>query len=420
MKHLPVDIHSFAKMIKDGYLYVDKTKQIANLFKRGERYFFLSRPRKFGKSLLLSTLKSLFLGEKELFQDLWLGKEEAFDWQKHPVIAFDFSLTEYATPEELKQGLMCRLDQCAKEYDVDISKGYSPKTKLELLVKGLAKINDVVFLVDEYDKPIFDHLHNPDQADAQREVLKSFYDGFKGLGSYMRCIFITGISKFSGLDNLHDISYDPRSADLVGYTEKEVIDNFSQHLDKCAEKNNTTYKQILKEVRHWYNSYQFSEEPTKVYNPYSIARFFQKQTFKNYWFASGTPTFLIEYLKKTPLELDDIEKRVFSIASLGTFIIHNAPLEALFFQAGYLTIKKYESEYNVYRLGFPNEEIRQSLSILQLGKLSAAEIKNPNLINQDRLEELEEHYDGLLAQEALKDREGAIPHDELKQLIDLS
>ncbi len=325
MKFLPSDINTFDKMIKEGYLYVDKTKQIAELFEQGRRYFFLSRPRRFGKSLLISTLESFFKGEKELFAHLWISKQPGITWQEHPIIKLDFSLAEYNTPEELKQGLIWMINRCAKKYGVDVSEGYSPKTKLVLLVEQLAQRNSVVFLVDEYDKPIVDHLHNKEKANAQREVLTSFFDGFKGLDQYMRCIFITGVSKFSktsifsGLNNLNEISYKPLAADLVGYTEEEIKNYFSPYLTECAENHNSSCTTLLEKVRKWYNGYRFSEKPLKVYNPYSITYFFLEKKFSNFWFDSGTPTFLVEHLKKHPFSLQDIQNKVFSLKTLGTF-----------------------------------------------------------------------------------------------------
>ncbi len=207
----------------------------------------------------------------------------------------------------------------------------------------------------------------------------------------MRCIFITGVSKFSktsifsGLNNLDEISYDPIAADLVGYTEQEVAKYYAPYLDVCSKNHNESCDEILQKVRHWYNGYQFSEKSVKIYNPYSITRFFQKQKFRNYWFASGTPTFLVEQLKKHPFNLQDIEKKVFSINTLGTFLIDNIPLETLFFQAGYLTIKEYKSKFDVYRLGLPNEEVKESLSVLQFGVLTGTEESDVyNLIYQLR------------------------------------
>lgn len=377
MKKLARDMSNFPTMIKEGYLYVDKTKQISNLFKGGDRYFFLSRPRRFGKSLLLSTLHSLFKGDKELFKDLWIGKQEDFEWREHPVIHLDFSLLSHKNPAELEKSLNYRLDKEALSHGIDISLAYNPKTKLELLVEGLSKKNSVVVLIDEYDKPILDHVHNPEVAYAQREVLKEFYDGFKGLDAYLRCIFITGVSKFSktsifsGLNNLVEISYEPEAADIVGYTEEEVEKNFKEFLKDYAAENKVPYADVLPKVKYWYNGYQFSERPLKVYNPYSLTYFLRRKKFRNYWFESGTPSFLIELLKKTPLKLREIESKMFTLSSLGTFGMIDISLEALLFYSGYLTIVEYSKKHDAYRLGYPNEEIRQSFSILESEALIA-------------------------------------------------
>ncbi len=385
-KQLPIDMSTFSRIIQEGYLYVDKTEQIARLFSAGKRYFFLSRPRRFGKSLLISTLKSLFLGEKELFADLWLGRQQEFNWQEHPVIHLDFSDADNHTAEELKISLGWMLDDSARQYGVELPKDYTPKAKLKWLVKELYKRNSVVVLIDEYDKPILDHLHNSAKANAQRAVLKNFYDGFKGLDNYMRCIFITGVSKFSkasifsGLNNLSEISYTPEGADIVGYTESELETFFSQYLEELAQKNNEPLKALKEKIKVWYNGYQFSAEPIKVYNPYSIAYLFSSNRFRNYWFESGTPTVLIEKLKKKPFELRDIENKAFNIAILGTFQVDDVPLETLFFQSGYLTIKDYDERYDIYHLTYPNAEIKQSMSILELGVLTGTD--TANVINQ--------------------------------------
>jgi hypothetical protein len=375
-KQLPIDMSTFSRIIKEGYLYIDKTEQIARLFTTGKRYFFLSRPRRFGKSLLISTLKSLFRGEKELFDDLWIGKQKDFKWQDYPVIHIDFSLAQYRTPEELEQSLNWMLDRCAKEYDITLSNIHTPKAKLVTLVEALAKLNTVVILIDEYDKPILDHLHDPAKANAQREVLKSFYDVFKGLDEYLRCIFITGVSKFaktsvfSGLNNLTELFYTPEGADLVGYTQNELETFFAQYIEDLASEQKESIDSIKEKIKHWYNGYQFSKKPIKIYNPYSIGYLFSNSRFENYWFESGTPTFLIEHLKRKPWTLRDVENKAFHIALLGTFQIDNIPLETLFFQSGYLTIKEYDEQYDVYRITYPNDEIRQSIGILELGVLT--------------------------------------------------
>lgn len=375
MKKLPIDISTFSKMINENFIYIDKTQAIYDLFAGGRRYFLLTRPRRFGKSLLISTLKELFLGNKELFKDLWIGKQKNFEWQSHPVIHLDFSDADNQTADELKISLGWMLDDIASQYGIKLPKAYTPRAKFKWLVKELYKKNSVVVLVDEYDKPILDHLHDKRKANAQRAVLKNFYDGFKGLDAYLRAVFITGVSKFSktsifsGLNNLDELSYESEGAQLVGYTESEIITHFKEHIADIAKAEKTTPQELLDKIRHWYNGYQFSRDPIKIYNPFSIVHFFHRKRFENWWFESGTPSFLIELLKKNPYELKDVESKGFSIASLGTFRIDNIPSITLFFQTGYLTIKEYDEHFNVFKLTYPNEEIRQSLALLELGQL---------------------------------------------------
>ncbi len=282
-------------MIQEGYLYVDKTYYIYSLFSSGQRNFFLSRPRRFGKSLLISTLKALFQGKKELFKDLWIGKQASFEWRKHSVIHLDFSNTDNETPQDLKISLSWMLDEIAQEYGLELPPQYSPKAKLRFLVKKLHSKNPVVVLIDEYDKPILDHIHNSKKANEQRETLKNFYDGFKGLDAYLRAIFITGVSKFSktsifsGLNNLDELSNEPAGAELVGYTQTEVIDYFSEYISEIARQEQQSFEQTLEKIGFWYDGYQFSKKPVKMYNPFSIIKLFSKKSFQNYWFESGTP-----------------------------------------------------------------------------------------------------------------------------------
>ncbi len=380
MKKLPIDVSTFSTMMDENYLYIDKTQAIYNLFAGGRRYFFLSRPRRFGKSLLISTLKELFLGKKEHFQDLWIGKQKDFDWQSHPIIHLDFSDADNQTAQELKISLGWMLDDVARQYGVKLPKRYTPKAKLKWLVKELSERNSVVVLVDEYDKPILDHLHDKRKANAQRVVLKNFYDGFKGLDAYLRAVFITGVSKFSktsifsGLNNLDELSYENEGALLVGYTEIEITTHFSKYIEEIAQAEKVSSEQLIEKIRYWYNGYQFSRDPIKIYNPFSIVHFFHRKRFENWWFETGTPSFLIELLKQNPYELKDVETKGFSIASLGTFRIDNIPAITLFFQTGYLTIKEYDEHYNVFKLTYPNEEIRQSLAVLELGVLAWQEV----------------------------------------------
>ncbi len=385
MKKLPLDISTFSRMIRENYIYVDKTQFIYDLFKGGQRYFFLSRPRRFGKSLLISTLKEIFLGNKELFKDLWLGNQKDFNWQKHPVIHLDFSNADTETATEFKISLGHMLDDVASQYKIDLSKRTTPKAKLTQLVTTLAQKNLVVILIDEYDKPILDHISNPKRADAQRIALKNFYDGFKGLDAYMRAIFITGVSKFSktsifsGLNNLNELSNDPKAAQLLGYTESELSIYFTEYLNQAAKDLHLRSDLLLEKIRYWYNGYQFSAKPIKVYNPYSIAHFCERKQFNNYWFETGTPSFLVELLKHNPDELKNIEQKAFTASTLGTFSIDQIPLITLLYQTGYITIREYDASYNVFKMDYPNEEVKQSLSVLEMGVLTNS--KMPHLEN---------------------------------------
>lgn len=367
-------------MVNEEYIYVDKTEAIYNLLKGGQRYFFLSRPRRFGKSLLISTLKELFLGRKELFKGLWISKQKDFNWQEHPVIHLDFSDADTETAAEFKISLGHMLDDIAEQHNIDISKRTSPKAKLKFLVTKLAEKNLVVILIDEYDKPILDHIGDPKRANAQRIVLKNFYDGFKGLDASMRAIFITGVSKFSktsifsGLNNLNELSNSPKAAELLGYTELELKTYFSQYLKAAAKELQMPLDQLLERIRYWYNGYQFSSAPIKVYNPYSIAHFCERKQFNNFWFETGTPSFLLELLGKHEHELKELDNNAFTSATLGTFSIDQIPLVTLLYQTGYLTIKEYDPHYNVFKMGYPNEEVKQAMSVLEMGVLTKTNV----------------------------------------------
>lgn len=376
MKHLPLDISTFSTMIREGYLYVDKTEHIYNLFLKGRRFFFLSRPRRFGKSLLVSTLKELFQGNQSLFEDLWIVKHGNWDWIQYPVIHIDFSNIAYDSASKLEMSLQWTLDQIAQLHNVDISQGFDLKSKLKLLVEKLSLSAKVVVLIDEYDKPIIDNLDDIRKAQDQRKVLKSFYDGFKGLDAHLKALFITGVSKFSkasvfsGLNNLNDITNESLAAELVGYTEAELRTYFESNIVSTATKFGTSPTALLEKIRTWYNGYQFSIEPIKVYNPLSIVYFFSNQRFENYWIETGTSSFLIDLLKKNKNSWTRIEEEAYKRVTLGSFAIDKLPLVTLLYQTGYLTIKEYDEKFDMYRLGYPNEEVRQSLLILEMSVLT--------------------------------------------------
>ncbi len=364
MKHLPIGIQEFEIVIDDKYLYVDKTEQIYHFITKS-RYYFLARPRRFGKSLLVSTLKEIFLGNKHLFKDLWIGKSD-YDWDAHPVIHIDFSGVEHGTIEELKKDLSWTLSLIAQDHGLDIPSTPSIQAQLKLLVRQLARKyrpHRVVILVDEYDYPILSHLHDIKSAQEKQAFLRSFYSAIKSLNSYIHFVFVTGVSKFSrtsvfsGLNNLKDITNTSQGASLLGYTQKEVEFYFQEHIEKIAHQQKSNAAAIIEDVRLWYNGYRFSKEETYVYNPYSVLLYLDSGEIENYWFESGTPTFLITIIRQKYRSLKNVERGKVSVSSLGTFNIENIPLITILFQAGYLTIKDYNHKTRKFTLGSPNQEV---------------------------------------------------------------
>jgi hypothetical protein len=374
MRYLPVDMSTFSTMIKGDYIYVDKTEFIYHLFKKGApRYYFLSRPRRFGKTLLISTLKELFLGNKDLFKGLWIEKSD-YQWDQHPVISLDFGGIPHRSLEQLEENLNGELDIIARHYGLVLEQR-SPESKFKRLIQQLAERNSVVVLIDEYDKPILDHISDMPEVLRQRNLLKSFYDILKSVDAHLRAIFITGVSKFtqtslfSGLNNLSDISFGFQAATLVGYTEEEIEKYFEPFIALFAREAHRDIRLIKEEMRAWYNGYLFSGKKgtEKVYNPFSILKYLQNRSKKNYWFQSGTPSFLVELIKRDYEAGEDfkgLDNTTLSEESLGAFDLNRKiPLTTMLFQAGYLTIKSYHEELRAYTLTYPNEEVKISLAI---------------------------------------------------------
>jgi len=365
-KELPIDISAFEKLIKSNCIYVDKTRHIYDLFKGSGHYYFLSRPRRFGKSLLISTLKEVFSGKKELFRELKIEKTD-WAWQQHPIIYLDFGTIAHQNSEDLKQSLHHRLDIIAHDYKVQLVPGLTLEDKLTSLVTALNTLNTVVLLIDEYDKPLIDHIIDLDMAEKNRNVLKSFYDCVKGLDEYFRAIFITGVSKFSkvtifsGLNNLNDISEDPLAATLLGYTQEELEYYFIDYIKAYGKITGTEKSMVLDTMKQFYNGYRFSKLEIRVYNPFSTGYFLHKQEFANYWAKSGNPAFLIKLLKARYESMDDLTNITVKADNLGPFDVDNIPLIPLLYQAGYLTIKDafYEGVKLYFKLDYPNHEIRE-------------------------------------------------------------
>jgi len=360
MRKYPIGIQSFKEIREDKYLYVDKTRLIHTLIESG-KYFFLSRPRRFGKSLLISTIKEIFSGRKDLFKDLWI--ENQWNWdRRHPVIHLRFSKMPYELIG-LELAIRQELDRLANELGFSLIETNIKDKFTELISKAGAN-ERVVILIDEYDKPIIDFLDDVSKAEENRAIFRSFYSVLKDADEYIRFLLITGVSRFSkvsifsGLNNIEDISLAESMNDLVGITQVELETNFRQELDALALKFEVGHKEILEETKYWYNGYSWTGKHT-LYNPFSLLLLFKQQRFDNFWFETGTPTFLVKALKKQrQYEFDRVKA---TLTELGSFDLENPVSEALLFQTGYLTIKTYYPKSGMCELGYPNKEVENSL-----------------------------------------------------------
>ena len=367
MLKMPIGIQTLSEIINNGYLYVDKTKYVYNLINTG-KYYFYARPRRFGKSLTCSTLESIFNGDKELFKGLWIYNAD-WKWEKHPIIKLSFTGIGHENPEDMEKHLFYRLQEIAKEYNIKEEKAFSSKTLFSFLVKQLSKKNKVVLLIDEYDKPIIDHLDNKELADKMRKALSNFYETIKDLDLYFKFVFMTGVTKFSKtsvfskLNSLSDISLLKKGEKLVGITQQELEKYFSNQVDALAKKENVSKDKILEKIKYWYNGYRFYEEGCDtLYNPFSLISLFDSQLFENFWFSSGTPTFLIEMIKQNNYPVPEIEHAVIAKSEVQSYNVFSMSLINMLWQTGYLTIRGYNSRIRNYILGYPNFEVKESLN----------------------------------------------------------
>ena len=367
MKHLPVGIYTFLKFVEGNYLYVDKTKSIYSLVSGGGEYFFLSRPRRFGKSLLISTLAEIFSGNKELFKGLWIY--DKIQWTPYPVIHIDFSKIDYESPVKLKKSIKKFLADTAISYGLTLDAEKSYKESFVELIEKLSSRGRVVILVDEYDKPMIEYIETGEIETAKkiRGVLKNFYAVIKGSDAYLRFVFITGVSKFSkvsvfsDLNNLRDITLSKPFAALLGYTETELKHYFEPNMAQLAAETGMSKKQLTTEIRQWYNGYSWDGK-NFVYNPFSILNLFTENSFGNFWFSTGTPTFLIRLIRSQQSGIREFENTAVKNYTFDSYDIENLEITALLFQTGYLTIKTIttENREKIYHLSYPNLEVRDS------------------------------------------------------------
>ncbi len=364
MKKLPLGIQSLSALINNNNVYIDKTRFVYQMV-MGNRYYFLFRPRRFGKSLLVSTLAELFSGNRELFGNLWIASSD-YDWAPHPVIHLDFTKMDYKDPDRLEQSLILRLKTIACFYGASVIETPSAKDLFNHLIEQLAHINQVVVLIDEYDKPILEHIDNSDRARAQREWLGSFYGVLKDSGSHLRFVFLTGVTKFSqasifsGLNHLTDISLDESYAAMLGYTYEEIQEYLADHVALISKKLKISVDEIMLKLHEYYDGYQFAENSERMFNPYSVLTCLDKQKFGFHWFDTGTPTFLTRLIKKIAYSPSELDQPVLDASRLGAVDVDKIPLTALLFQTGYLTIKQFDFETQDYTLDFPNSEVRDA------------------------------------------------------------
>jgi hypothetical protein len=367
MVKFPIGIQDFPLMRKEGFLYVDKTELIYRMMTTGVAYF-LARPRRFGKSLLVSTLEAIFKGKRELFSGLWIDSSD-YEWREFPVIRLDLSKAVSSTPEALSASLQELLQECANKYGINGITRQFPSFSLSALVIELTKRGPVVILIDEYDKPLVHQLSNMELVAKNRDILSEFYTTIKALSQYIHRVFITGVSKFSkvslfsGMNNLIDISMRPEYATLLGLTENEIWHYFKNELNSVAHERQESVDAIQKKMKFWYNGYSFSRSRNtlRVYNPLSVMQFLQGGEFDNYWFTTATPTFAIDLIKKNNYFIPELEKGIIVGKEIETS--HKTDvidLPTLLFQTGYLTIDSYDENSWTYFLKFPNEEVRRS------------------------------------------------------------
>lgn len=390
MKKLPIGIQTINEIIENNYIYVDKTKIIYKLLEK--KYYFLSRPRRFGKSLLLSTIKEVFSGNKELFKDQWIY--DKIEWSHSPVIHIDFSaITHSEGRDNFKKNIVHSLNNTAKDYGLTLETNDLKESLDELVKKFHSKYGKVVILIDEYDKPFVDYIDKIEKANENKELLANFYETIKPLDKYLRFVFITGVSKFSKvsifskLNNLLDITMVEDFYDVCGYTQNELETSFNKHIEILMNKSNLDKNSLLKKIKHWYNGYSWDGKNT-VYNPFGILLLFELNQFKNHWFQTATPTFLIKLINSKKEEIEDYEGFRVGEESFESFDLENIDPIILLFQTGYLTIKKVKNRR--YYLGYPNFEVKESFMVHLLANFSNLMPSRIKPIYFDMLDYLEE------------------------------
>lgn len=416
MAKYPIGIQDFSTIRNGGYVYVDKTHLIP-LVVEGGKYLFLSRPRRFGKSLFLSTLEYFFLGERELFKGLSVDSYE-WDWENYPIIHLDLNGADFTAPEAIDQRLSQALYEIERKYALESPKELSNPERLRSLITRLYEKTGkpVVVLVDEYEKPVSDNLDQPELLEKNRDKLRGFYAVLKSMDKYLQLVFLTGVTKFgqmtvfSGLNNIRDISLNPDYGSICGVTEEELLSTFTEGIENLAAKRGIGKEEAVKLLKYNYDGYHFSEECPDIYNPYSLINAFADKKISSYWALTGTPSLLAKILKEKnfdPEKLDGAkadEKRL-----MGVNNQINDPV-ALFYQTGYLTIKSYNPDTELFTLGYPNHEVEQAFFDYLLPNYSGLNVMETSSFI-DQLRDFLENGEARKAMEVLEEFSAGISYD---------
>ncbi len=416
LKDLPISSQVFEDVILGNGLYVDKTAYFYRMVTTGITEpsvgfcpkFFLSRPRRFGKSMTVSTLKAIFEGKRELFNGLALGNSD-YGFETNPILKLDFSALG-KTPADLKHSLQSLLDDVANKFDIQLTGKTLISEKTERVLKSLNQ--KWVVLIDEYDAPILDALKESDDAIRLQkcidmiDVLREFYLTLKSCDDHLRLVFITGVSKFSqvsvfsGLNNLQDISMDPDYAGLCGYTQEELENDFDPYITRLAQWTQLTHQETLEKLKYYYNGYRFSpESETRVYNPFSVLNSFQNRRFDTKWFQSGTPSFLVKWISREDYPVNTIEGQRTESDVFDAREPHQMDLLGMMIQTGYLTIRDYDSKADRYYLDYPNYEVKKGFlnGLLEYFRKVGPSLLGNQLDNWRELVEAED-WDAFFAQ----------------------
>ncbi len=391
----PIGIQNFEDIRNKGFVYVDKTHHIYNIATTGKCYF-LSRPRRFGKSLLISTMEAYFSGKKDLFKDLAIEQLET-EWTEYPILHLDLNTGKYDSEKELHSVINQHLCAWENIYGVDSSEDTLHSRFKGIIQRACEKTSkQVVILIDEYDKPLLQAIGNEDLQSVYRSILKAFYSVFKTQDKYIKFAFLTGVTKFgkvsifSDLNNLRDISMIPAYSDICGITDTEIDNYFKESIKDLANYNGLTFEETREKLKDWYDGYHFCLKSDGIYNPFSLLNTFANNIFNDYWFETGTPTFLVELLQKTNYDLNNLQKEKVTADVLNSIeAMYDNPIPVIY-QSGYLTIKGYDERFEKYSLGFPNMEVEKGFIRYLLPSYTSTKRKRSEFAVEEFIADVEE------------------------------